>query len=69
MTEHESDLQFCHHLGSKGFKPYAIMDGKEIISYPWPEHGKIFINARTTPGDATTMKTFQIILAKLVEVR
>lgn len=67
MSNHESDLEFCHHLSAKGYKPYAIMDDKEIISYPWPEGDKVFINARTVPGDPTTMKKFQIVLARLVE--
>lgn len=69
MTNRESDLLFCHHLGQKGYRPYVVMDGKELISWPFPENDKIFIMARTTPGDATTMKKFQIVLAKLVEAQ
>lgn len=67
---HEDDLEFCKHLGTKGYKPGAIMEGcgYEIVSYPFPENGVIYIMARTTPGDPTTMKKFKIILARLVEV-
>lgn len=69
MTEYENDLDFCRHLARKGFMPYARVNGVEICSYPYPEKGNVYIQARTSPGDATTMKTFQIVLAKLVEVR
>jgi len=48
----------------KELKPYEIEDTNvgriELVSYPWIEDRKIFINARTTPGDPTTMKTFRI---------
>lgn len=69
MNSHWSDLLFCHHLTAKGFKPYAVMDGKEIISYPFPERGGVCILARTTVGDPTTMRQFQILRNKLTEVR
>jgi hypothetical protein len=48
----------------KELKPHEIEDTNvgriELVSYPWAEDGKIFINAHTTPGDPTTMKTFRI---------
>jgi hypothetical protein len=48
----------------KELKPHEIEDTNvgriELVSYPWIEDGKIFINARTTPGDPITMKTFRI---------
>jgi hypothetical protein len=48
----------------KELKPYEIEDTNvgriELISYPWEEGGKIFISARTTPGDPTTIKTFRV---------
>lgn len=70
MTQQEqNDLEHCQLLARRGYRPHAVQDGKEIISYPFPENGNIFIMARTTPGDPTTMKKFQIVLARLVEVR
>jgi hypothetical protein len=44
---------------SRGYKPYAIVDGYELISYPWSEHGIVKVNARE-PGDPTTLGTFII---------
>lgn len=67
MNDHQSDLLFCHHLGTRGYRPGEIMDGKEIVSFPFPEADKIFIEARTIPGDPASVKKFQIVLAKLVE--
>ncbi len=47
------------------FRPYAICmghDGRkiEIISWPYEEDGNILIKGRT-PGDPTTMQTYQIV--------
>lgn len=50
------------------FKPWVIIDGRELVSYPWPSGGHILINARTVPGDATTMKTFKIVNWELEEI-
>jgi hypothetical protein len=47
-------------LVRQGYKPWAIVDGKELVSYPWSENGVVKVNARTTPGDATTMETYVI---------
>ena len=48
----------------KELKPYEIEDTNvgriELVSYPWIEDRKIFINARTTPGDPTTKKIVRI---------
>jgi hypothetical protein len=47
------------------FKPWATIGGKELVSYAWPQNGKLYINARTIPGDPTTMHTFEIVDGKL----
>lgn len=65
MNAHASDLQFAHSLGLKGFRPYYRMTFEglgevEFISYAWPENGRIYIKARTTPGDPTTVQRFWI---------
>jgi len=49
------------------FKPWAVIDGKQLMSYPWPDGGHIYINARLTPGDPTSMRMFELINGKLVE--
>lgn len=47
------------------FKPWNILDGREIVSCPWPESGRVYINARTIPGDPTSMRTFEIVNGRL----
>jgi len=51
------------------FKPWAVIDGKELVSYPWPEGGRIYINARLTPGDPTMMRMFQLVDGALLLVK
>lgn len=47
-----------------GYVPYATgtIDGHEVelISYPFEEGGRLYIMARMTPGDCTTMEQCQI---------
>jgi len=46
--------------------PYAIRkhpdtgEDIEVISYPWPENGKIFVNVRLIPGDPTSMVRLEL---------
>lgn len=66
MNQHQTDLWFCHKLGDR-YKPWAIIDGKELVSFPWPENGRIYLNARTVPGDPTTMLRYRLANGRLVE--
>lgn len=71
MTDHTSDLWFCHQLGARGYRPFNIMGvgfgTLEFVSYPWPEKDGIYINARTIVGDPTSMKTFKFERGELVQ--
>jgi hypothetical protein len=48
-------------LVRQGFKPWAIIQGKELTGYPWADHGVVKVNARAIPGDAMSMRTFEVI--------
>jgi hypothetical protein len=43
-----------------GFKPGAIIDGKELVSYPWSQSPYVLVNARNIPNEPWTMETFEI---------
>jgi hypothetical protein len=68
----DSDAWFCQQLGNRGYRPYNVMDTNagtlEFISYPWPERGNVFINARTLVNDPTSMRKFQFVRGDLVEI-
>ena len=55
---------------AKTFKPGAIVDTPfgtmEAVSFPWAEGDKVYVMMRETPGDATTMQRYQILMGKLV---
>lgn len=59
-------LSMRERLVAQGMKPFAMVQGKELVSYPWCENGKVYVNARTVPGDPRTMRLFEIVDGKLV---
>lgn len=43
------------------YKPWHIINGYELVSYPWPEGDRILVNARNVPGDFSTMRTYEVL--------
>jgi len=58
-------LQLCFELRQAGYKPNRIMNtGKgrvELISYPFPEDGGVFIMARLEIGNPESMTRFELL--------
>lgn len=69
MSDHTSDLLFCHNLSMKGYKPGAVFDsnvGKiELQSFPYPQSGGVYVMARRVPSDPTTLEPFRLIAGRL----
>ena len=42
--------------------------GSAVVSYPWPEFDNIYVMARTSPGDPTTLHKFLIWAGTLIQV-
>jgi hypothetical protein len=57
-------VKLAQELAREGWKPYALKQHNgaevEVISYPWPSNGKVFVNVRTVPGDPTSIVTIEL---------
>jgi hypothetical protein len=60
-------LARCREFAKKGWRPYRVMWHPteeetlvEVISYPWPEGNRIFVNVRMKVGDPTTMVAIEL---------
>lgn len=68
LYEQEKSARLLKRLGET-FKPYAIVGKQEIISYPWLQGTKVYVNVRAKIGDPTSMNTMEIKRGKLARLR